>query len=243
MDVDSLRLPPELWDKIVWYLICNDGFVSNLGLLHLLYQIPDAIYGLERHMGYWPEFEDVDADLIHCHYKTPIKTLKFMHKYRPNKYGVCIELNIYIHKDFIYIEEDEREGLRRGEWDGYDEMEDFSRLYGSLDTLPHGIRITLESIEHPWCLRIVYPSRNENGELYMRSAHVDKHVVECDETTGRLYVSYTLIDLRHIHSEGGIPESRCGHWEDDGEYGVIRQFQEMYGDKIADRVFRSVSHF
>jgi hypothetical protein len=177
MEVSEVgRLPPELWNKVIRYLIFNDGFYRNPELLGILDQIPDAIHGGFRDSvrqmidsGYTHrEFQDLRNN---PHEIWTIDGRKWMVDPRApmgeaydfrEVYHIGQDLTAAIVFSLTYTADNNiliHEAVQRKcETLGTEAIcRRMNGIYNSIRFLPFGIRIQLESECDPCHLMLMYP--------------------------------------------------------------------------------------
>jgi hypothetical protein len=186
-DSEVGRLPPELWDKVIFYLIHNNGFYENLELLGILYKIPDAVGILNDAFTYisfdtcWRttafEFTSSHAHLNYRRTFGPTTT------YRIYENNMELEISVPRRYSFLII----RECESGYSWRTPNEIcKDLAKLYGKIGSLPHGIRIQMASMENPLEARLIQPSW-EHMKMRTRPVHKFK--------SGTHYMAFFVVEL------------------------------------------------
>jgi hypothetical protein len=182
------RLPPELWNKVIGYLIANDGFYANPDLCIHLHEIPDASPVLNDHL-----------------YKLSRKDWSFKHVFSScwkdatvlgvMVYAACkyndIHYDSYTNEDFIIVRTHHRRSISLKE-SNYDWSSD----------LPHGIRF--QEIGKYQCMRVWFPGWCEKlGGMHIQHRDLRRYVHErraIGLRFGTLLI--TIIDLHALFGDG-----------------------------------------
>jgi hypothetical protein len=221
--MEDLHLPPELWYKVLTYLVANDGFYENPDLLEILSQIPEAvdggIHGFVRDLqkrGY--TYQDLDEMWELGRRAGMFPRIPGMN---PARNGGAPMGEAYLHRDCIRFgvmyDSDQGELLIDisviftldnniliyehigycGTLDRWRICRCLKTIYKSFKFLPFGSRMRMESESDPWGFVFIYPDEKEDGAISMRRWHVPKHHVRTSGGYAHQSRCYSRIDMRH----------------------------------------------
>jgi len=225
------RLPPEMWNKVIVYLILNDGFYANPELLGILDQIADPIHG---------GFRDCVRILLnrgHTHEQIPRISYEVGYSARDtrlfdNRWCVTSYLHapmgrahVFEHNannpgfEFCLIYTADNNILIREHIDyhmrGTEEIcWQMNSIYETIRFLPFGCRIRLESKCDPCYLTLMYPVEVAGKISFMMRRIRKRFVQESDNITK----CFTRIDLGFYFPFRGLRSPQWSESKFDRQY-------------------------
>jgi hypothetical protein len=232
-DSEAGRLPPELWNKVIQYLILNDGFYENPRLIDFLYEIPDASSVAHLHVT---RLQDLSTNWRYGLY-TALGIMDCV-----TKSVSAYSFEMLMGSQYIVIKE--RLGITNIREKYKDLHTTIDYFYRDLRYTTKGIQFRAESRKFPRNLLLIYPLWDEEArQIRMRTFRAKKLIF--DRGNRGYYTTITVIFLDDLYTATSKEQKRFSYRREGfriAEHGsdIMQSLRDKFGDELGSKVYHTL---